>query len=183
MRCDGNAGILSRPLRERIIKYGILYDEGLFAHLMEHGLNFDREKVISRCVELKRDAVAADEYDVGARRLLNLGHTFGHAIEACSHYTISHGYAVASGMAIVARSARCAGICNAETAGRIIKILHRFELPISTGYGAADLLSCALSDKKRTGSTVHLVVPEQIGKCRIEPMSVEKIQSFLEAGL
>ena len=74
-----------------VIKYGVLYDEALFAHLEEKGLGFDQEEVISRCVELKRDVVAQDEFDRGERQKLNLGHTIGHGIEACSGYKISHG--------------------------------------------------------------------------------------------
>lgn len=86
-----------------VIKYGVLYDPKLFAHLEEKGLSFDREAVITRCVELKRDVVMEDEFDTGARMKLNLGHTVGHGVEAKSHFAISHGKAVAIGMAIVSR--------------------------------------------------------------------------------
>ena len=63
-----------------VIKYAILYDTELFAHLEKFGLNFQREYVISRCVELKRDVVDQDEFDTGARQFLNLGHTLGHGV-------------------------------------------------------------------------------------------------------
>ena len=72
-----------------VIKYGVLYDTKLFAHLEEKGLSFDREAVITRCVELKRDVVMEDEFDTGARMKLNLGHTVGHGVEAKSHFAIS----------------------------------------------------------------------------------------------
>lgn len=166
-----------------VIKYGILYDDGLFSHLMENGMDFDRESVIARCVELKRDVVAQDEFDIGERRKLNLGHTIGHAIEKCSNYSISHGYAVAAGMAIVARSAVQAGICSDSAAEQIIKILNRFGLPTTTDYPADLLADCAVSDKKRCGGTLNLIVPERIGFCRVIPMPVDSIQSFIEAGL
>ena len=87
-----------------VIKYGVLYDAELFAHLDESGLSFDREAVIARCVELKRDVVAEDEFDRGKRQKLNLGHTIGHGIEACSGYGISHGKAVAMGMTIITKT-------------------------------------------------------------------------------
>ena len=74
-----------------VIKYGILYDPVLFSHLEEKGLSFDRENVITRCVELKRDVVAEDEFDTGQRMKLNLGHTIGHGVEAKSQFAISHG--------------------------------------------------------------------------------------------
>ena len=87
-----------------VIKYGVLYDPELFYHLQKHGLSFDREWVIARCVTLKRDVVAQDEFDRGARQKLNLGHTFGHSVEALSNFAISHGQAVAIGMAIDRKS-------------------------------------------------------------------------------
>ena len=161
-----------------VIKYGILYDETLFSHLMEHGLGFDRELVITRCVELKRDVVAQDEFDTGARMKLNLGHTIGHGVEALSNFAVSHGQAVAIGMAIVARSS-----CDASTKDSILSVLKQFQLPASTGYSAGELAECAMSDKKRSGGTVNLIVPERIGFCRVEPTPVENIQSFIEAGL
>lgn len=166
-----------------VIKYGVLYDPALFAHLYEKGLDFDREMVITRCVELKRDVVAEDEFDTGARMKLNLGHTIGHGVEAQSHFEVSHGKGVAIGMAIVARAAEKYGICSSETRDTIVQILHKFELPVSCDYTAESLYRAALSDKKRSGGTVNLIIPERIGFCRIEPTPVEEIQSFIEAGL
>lgn len=166
-----------------VIKYGVLYDEGLFSHLMEEGLHFDREWVITRCVERKRDVVAQDEFDTGARMKLNLGHTFGHSVEILSDFSVSHGQAVAIGMAIAARSGYNAGICESNAKDSILSVLDLFGLPSSTGYGPQDLAAFAMSDKKRTGNTVNLIIPERIGFCRIESVPVESIQSFIEAGL
>ena len=166
-----------------VIKYGVLYDPALFTHLAETGLNFDREAVISRCVELKRDVVAEDEFDTGARMKLNLGHTVGHGVEAQSHFQISHGKAVAIGMAIVSRAGRKLGICESTTTDAILEILQTFGLPCACEYSAESLYCSALSDKKRSGGTVNLIIPERIGFCRIAPTPVEEIQSFLEAGL
>lgn len=161
-----------------VIKYGILYDAGLFDHLMAHGLSFHREEVIARCVELKRDVVMEDEFDTGARMKLNLGHTIGHGVEAKSNFAISHGKAVAIGMAIVARSA-----CNTALQEKIVGILRRFGLPVSTEFSAEDLYTYTLSDKKRSGGTVNLIIPDTIGHCSIVPTPVEKLLSFIQAGL
>lgn len=79
------------------IKYGVLFDEPLF-ELLEHGAPPDLTETITRCVAHKQAVVSRDFTDKGERQLLNLGHTFGHAIEACSGYTILHGEAVAIGM-------------------------------------------------------------------------------------
>ena len=166
-----------------VIKYGILYDPDLFSHLAENGLDFDRQSLITRCVELKRDVVAEDEFDTGARMKLNLGHTIGHGIEAQSHFEISHGTAVAMGTAIVTRSAQKLGICTEGTEKAVLEILTKFGLPTTCDCTAETLQRYSLSDKKRSGGTVSLIIPERIGYCRIAPTPVEEIQSFIEAGL
>ena len=160
-----------------VIKYGVLYDKELFDHLSVHGLQFDREAVIARCVELKRDVVAEDEFDTGARQKLNLGHTIGHGIEAQSSFTITHGQAVAIGMAIVAK-AGCKPIY-----AELCAVLEKFNLPTTTEFTARQLYTSALSDKKRAGSTVNLIIPREIGTCDIVPTPVDKLESFIEEGL
>ena len=160
-----------------VIKYGILYDPHLFAKLESSGMEFDREAVIARCVEWKRNVVMEDEFDTGARMKLNLGHTIGHGVEAVSHFSISHGNAVAIGIAIVSRAADCPD-CQ-----RILSLLQQFSLPVHTDYTAEELYLHALSDKKRSGNTVNLIIPRAIGNCSITPMEVDQLQSFIEAGL
>lgn len=166
--CDGCA---------EVIKYSVLYDEKLFAHLESNGLNFIREDVISRCIELKRDVVAADEFDNGERQKLNLGHTIGHGIEAQSNFTITHGQAVAIGMAIIAKST-CKAIYP-----QLITVLKKFKLPITTSYTAKQLFFSALSDKKRSGDTLNLIIPKRIGDCIIYPIPIESLESVIEEGL
>lgn len=160
-----------------VIKYGILYDPALFSHLEQRGLDFDREYVITRCVELKRDVVMEDEFDTGARMKLNLGHTIGHGVEAKSNFTLPHGKAVAIGIAIVSRACGCADT------SRILAILAQFGLPTSTSETVDDILSYALSDKKRSANQVNLILPNAIGNCSIVPTPVEKLKSFIQAGL
>jgi 3-dehydroquinate synthase len=159
-----------------VIKYAVLYDESFFASLEQTGPGFDRETVIARCVEMKRKAVMADEFDTGARMLLNLGHTLGHGVEAGSHFTLSHGKAVAIGMAMVARASSC------PEADRIEALLAKFRLPTRTVLPSQIILDCALADKKRSGDTVNLILPEKIGACAIVPTSVDSLLSFIEAG-
>ena len=166
-----------------VIKYGILFDETLFEHLCQKGTAFDREYVISRCVELKRDIVAEDEFDRGSRQLLNLGHTIGHGVEANSNYTLSHGKAVAIGIAIVSKAARFRQLCSEEVYKNIINILDIFSLPKTANTSADSLYTSALSDKKRSGGTVNLIVPRIIGKCEIYPTKIDDLRSFIEAGL
>lgn len=160
-----------------VIKYGVLYDPELFESLAETGPDFDREAVIARCVELKRNVVAEDEFDTGSRMKLNLGHTIGHGIEAHSQFTVSHGKAVAAGLAIAARASHC------PDAERIVSCLARFGLPTDTTCSADDIFRHALSDKKRSGAAVNLIVPKAIGNCVIQPTPVEHLKSFIEEGL
>ena len=160
-----------------VIKYGILYDADLFSTLERDGLGFDRESVIARCVELKRNVVAEDEFDTGARMKLNLGHTLGHGVEARSHFALSHGESVAIGTAMVCRASHC------PDTDRIIACLTKFDLPITTDYPAEDIFEYTLSDKKRSGGTISLIIPAGIGRCNIVPTLVENLLPFIKEGM
>ena len=166
-----------------VIKYGVLYDAALFEHLAAHGVSFSREYVIARCVELKRDVVAADEFDRGERQKLNLGHTIGHSIEARSQFRITHGQAVAIGMCIIAKASSAYGICTPKIPDRICTVLKAFHLPTSASYSPQELFDGALSDKKRSGSALTLIVPIEIGNCILRATPIEELLSFIKAGL
>ena len=118
-----------------------------------------------------------DEFDTGARMKLNLGHTIGHGVEAKSNFTLSHGKSVAIGMAIVSRA------CNCPDAPRVLSILKQFGLPTTTEDSAEEILGYALSDKKRSSDLVKLILPNAIGDCAIVPTPVERLKSFIQAGL
>lgn len=166
-----------------VIKYGILYDREFFDYLSRTGVEFDREKVITRCVELKRDVVNRDEFDTGERMKLNLGHTVGHGVEAGSSFTLSHGKSVAIGMAIVSRAACKCGLLNEKDCDTIVKTIEFFGLPVKCDFTAPELATFALHDKKRSGSTVSLIIPTAIGHCDIVPTETEKLSTFIESGL
>ena len=131
-----------------VIKTAILFDRPLFEDLKRDGLNFNRESVIARCVEHKRDIVAEDEFETGSRKLLNLGHTLGHAVEKCSGYAVAHGAAVAIGTAAMARA-----FCR-EDGEEIHAVLQKFGLPLTTEFTPEELAEAALADKKRQGDTL-----------------------------
>lgn len=166
-----------------VIKYGILNDRELFSHLMQFDTAFDRTYVVTRCVQQKRDVVNADEFDNAERQKLNLGHTIGHGIESSSHYSVSHGNAVAIGTAVITRYAASAGICTVSDCKQILDLLKKFSLPCSTDFTAQQLATCALSDKKRSADTLNLIIPIRIGECIIRPTPVSKLYSIIEAGL
>lgn len=166
-----------------VIKYAVLYDPELFEELMITGLDFDRENVIARCVQRKRDVVMEDEFDTGSRMKLNLGHTIGHGVEAKSDFSISHGQGVSIGMAIITRAAAAMGMCSTDCCTKILSILKRFQLPVNTEYSAEELYAYTLSDKKRTGGSIRLIIPREIGSCDILATPISELKSLIEAGL
>lgn len=166
-----------------VIKYGIIYDETLFSHLETRGPMFERKQVIARCVELKAQAVAKDEFDTGCRRMLNFGHTIGHSIEKASGYTVSHGAAVAAGISIMARAATSASICGEGTCDRILTLLEKFGLPVSTNLDTKTLIHHALADKKRSGGQITLVLPATIGCCKLQEIPISALENFVKEGM
>ena len=166
-----------------VIKYGMLYDSELIQYLLKTGPAFDLETVITKCVTFKRDVVKEDEFDTGARQKLNLGHTIGHGIESCSNFGITHGQAVAAGMAIVTRAAVSKSICSNDVYMQLETLLKLFELPTQTEFTSEKLYQAALSDKKRSGDSVSLIIPRDIGNCEIRSIPVSELESFIEAGL
>lgn len=165
-----------------VIKYGVLFREPFFRSLQNTPIRDQLEPVITACVEMKRDVVAADEFDRGERQKLNLGHTFGHAVEQCSGFTILHGQAVAIGMALITRAAREKGICDRETLDDVLSILRAYDLPTGTDFSLDALAQAALSDKKMAGGTLHLIVPEAVGRCRIQAIPAAELRDWLTAG-
>ena len=121
-----------------LVKYAMLSGDPLYSALLSEPVSRLPEQVISACVEIKRDFVQSDEWDTGCRRLLNFGHTVGHAIESCSHYAVSHGQAVAIGMAVLTRAACHRGLCTPEALSDLERLLASYDLPTHT----ACLSSC-----------------------------------------
>lgn len=165
------------------IKYGVLFDEELFESFAEDVTDEMLESVIARCVAHKARVVEHDEFDRGERKLLNLGHTIGHAIEKASGYTVPHGHAVAIGMAMIARSCEALGIAEKGTAERIEKMLTKYNLPTSYDCDPIKLAGLALSDKKREGGTISLILPEKIGRCVIKDEPVAELKRYISAGV
>lgn len=161
-----------------IVKYGMIADADLFATLERDGMS-NPEEVIARCVTIKRDIVEEDEHDCSIRQLLNFGHTVGHAIEAESQFTISHGHAVAMGMAAVTRAAAARGMCDRGIIDRLEGLLAVFSLPDALPYPIATLCSAMCSDKKRSGDRITLIVPECVGRCIPHTLPIDELSAFL----
>ena len=163
-----------------VIKYGML---GNYELLVD--LNYNEpsiQEIISTCVAMKRDIVMEDEFDQGIRQLLNFGHTIGHAIEKLSGYQISHGQAVAMGMALDTRAAAASGYCPPESLQLLMDLLAKYQLPSSCPYDVSQLFLGAGSDKKRKGSVLTHVVPAGLGICRLEPVAMENYLDWIKKG-
>ncbi len=165
-----------------VIKYGIINDRELFEKLKAPILP-QIEDVIENCVCNKRDVVDADERDTGVRQLLNLGHTAAHSIEILSDFSISHGSAVAIGMAIILRAANSLGLCSKEDCAEAISLIRSYGLPTECPYTAQSLADIALNDKKRQGGSITLVMPYGIGDSRLYKVSVDSLEEIFKAGL
>lgn len=165
------------------LKTGILMGGELF-RLFEEGAALEHlPEVIALCVEYKAGVVERDEREQGERKLLNLGHTVGHAIERCSDFSLPHGLAVAEGMAVIARASARRGWCAPETARRIEAALRRSGLPTATNFTPDELAAAALSDKKRSGGVITLAIPAAIGACDLRTTEVSELAGIIADGV
>lgn len=175
-------GIFADGMAE-VIKYGVIFDKAFFEFLRDNEAKDNLEYVITRCVELKRNIVNADEKEKGVRALLNFGHTVGHAIEKCSGYKIPHGSAVAVGMVIISRAAYKCSFCDENCTDIIASLNKKYSLPVSTDFSASELSSAAMADKKRAGDKIKLIIPEALGNCVIKSVPTSELEKIIGEGL
>ena len=154
-----------------VVKYGIIDSEALFQQL-ESGVEMIRsrnrpflEAIIQRACTIKKGIVEMDEREQGLRRILNFGHTLGHALEAASRYGISHGNAVAVGMIAAARMSQELYGLPGEDRERIEGLIASLSLAcgIPEGLATQDILSGLQRDKKKDGDAIHFVMLKKIG--------------------
>ena len=165
-----------------VIKYGIINDKPLFDKLRSPILP-QIDEIIENCVRDKRDVVDADEKDVGVRQLLNLGHTAAHSIEALSHFSISHGSAVAIGTVLITRAAVSLGLCQRSELDEVISMFKSYDLPVECPYCAREIAEVAMGDKKRAGGSITLVMPYAIGDSRLYKVNVDSLEDIFARGL
>ncbi|MBQ2954847.1 MAG: 3-dehydroquinate synthase [Clostridia bacterium] len=161
-----------------IIKYGVLADRDLFETMRRGRLMENLEDIVEKCVTIKRDVVAEDEFDNGARQCLNLGHTLGHAVEKNSNFTLTHGKGVSVGMMLIARAAWKKGYSEENLVPAIEEAVRAYGLPTKTDYSPEELARVALVDKKRRGGEITLVVPKRIGKCDLIKVPVGELAGW-----
>ena len=167
-----------------VIKAAIIDDSRLFEELEQRDIDtiFDDSEfvveMVGRALKVKIAIVERDERESGPRRLLNLGHTIGHAIEKCSH-DYNHGEAVAIGMVMISRLAVRRGLIASELCDRVEKLLLRYGFDIDTTIPKADIVTQIVQDKKRSGDVINLVLPTAIGHCEVIPVKYEELEELL----
>ncbi|MHB8148830.1 MAG: 3-dehydroquinate synthase [Desulfobulbia bacterium] len=171
-----------------VIKYGVIYDAGFFRFLAEQRqaiLARDLpvlEEVIARCCEIKGAVVAADEREADLRRILNFGHTLGHAVEAASNFAMAHGLAVGLGMVAACRLAVGKGIFPRDQADAVCGLIADYGLPteIPAEFSPQHIKGFLKTDKKTVGGRPFFVLPTEIGKVVItDAVSEELIDEIL----
>ncbi|NLD28899.1 MAG: 3-dehydroquinate synthase, partial [Clostridiales bacterium] len=166
------------------IKYGVLESPRLLQIFSEgsDAVRANIADVVAESVQIKANYVANDEFDTGVRRYLNLGHTIGHAIERSAKYRLMHGHCVAIGMVMISRAGEALGITEAGTTEKLIAICEQNSLPVSCDFSTKALLDGALSDKKRMGGRIALIIPEKLGKCMTHTVPVDELEHIIDLG-
>jgi 3-dehydroquinate synthase len=180
---------LSSGLAE-CIKHDVIRDADGFAKLeksIDRALSLDIDyltELVAHNVAIKAKVVASDPFEKGERAHLNLGHTFGHAIEHVSHYSYAHGECVALGMIAAARLAVSLGLLDTTSAERIAALVRKAGLP-ATGLKLSidEVVNAMLFDKKVKSGKVRFILPDRIGHVVIrddvpEPLVRKAIESL-----
>lgn len=172
------------------LKYGCIFDPALFRTLTgagafpaQHSAASDAtlDRVIARCIDLKRGVVERDALEAGERMLLNFGHTLGHAIEKHYRYkTYTHGEAVGIGMVLAARAGERNGLTAPGTAGVIVGALAKAGLPTRCPVPVRELIPDALGDKKRAGDFIRLILLKEVGRGFIHSVQVARLGEFFD---
>lgn len=165
-----------------VLKCGVLQGGSLF-ELAQKNRTEDRLELISACIRLKDHYVSEDEKENGARRFLNLGHTFGHAIETLSEFTITHGKCVAIGLILMARACEAKGIAVPGTTRRIHDAVENIGLPTKTTFGPDEIVEAARHDKKSSDTHITVVLIEDIGKCSLKTITFDELSELAHAAL
>ncbi len=166
-----------------VIKHACIKDAPMFRILEQHTLAQLRKdkallgRLIRRNALLKTKVVQADEFEQGERKLLNFGHTLGHAIE--NMYELPHGHAVSIGMV-------AAGMISEEFAGftdtgRIISALKKYGLPTQTDFDVKRVMNVLKMDKKKVKDTMNYVLLEKIGKGVVRSIPIVQLDKLLQS--
>jgi 3-dehydroquinate synthase len=168
-----------------VIKHAAIADKALFAYLQDNvqaALDLAPaviEHLVHRSVVIKAGVVNEDETEQGRRRILNFGHTIGHAVEKISG--VPHGQAVSIGMQVAARLSTTLAGLPTEQAENLIQLLQAYGLPTSLEMPIAQVAEALRKDKKKSGEKIHYVLIEAIGKAKVVELNLEELDRLLDA--
>jgi 3-dehydroquinate synthase len=167
-----------------LIKIGVICDAGLVAEIENNVVPVMKRdfvllsKLITRSVRIKAKVVSEDEKETGIRKILNFGHTFGHAIEAQTG--LKHGFAVAAGMIIAADISVKLGILQRVERDRLYKLLDTFKLLVNYDITYDQVKELISQDKKKSGKAVDFILLETTGKALVKSIAVEDLLNYFE---
>jgi 3-dehydroquinate synthase len=166
-----------------VVKHGAIADAALFAYLEEIGEAAPDlppeavERFVADSVRIKAGVASRDEREAGERRILNFGHTYGHAVESTAG--IAHGEAVSIGMTVAARLSARKGLISEAEAERIPALLTRLGLPVRSDADPARAVAALRRDKKRAGDRIRFVLLNRIGEATVAPIPIEELEAVI----
>lgn len=185
--CDVDM-LLSLPDHEfvngmaEVIKHALIKDKSQFDHLEEYKTPVmvkdrnEMEFIVSHSARIKSTIVEIDELEHGERRKLNLGHTWGHAVEKVTG--IPHGEAVSVGIAFSAALSVKKGLLKEKEKERIMNLLAGYELPVANPVNPALVFDALIRDKKKEGRSVHFILMNGIGDVIVETIEIDQLKDF-----
>ena len=158
-----------------ILKYALL-SKTVNEKALDEGLT---EELIFQCLSIKKSVVEEDEREQGKRKILNLGHTVGHAIEALSGYTLSHGECVVKGLYAALKISKKLYSLDEKTSGNILKIITKKGHDLTIPYSPKEIVEGIKADKKRTRDRVDFILLKGVGEPVITPIGLREIEEAL----
>lgn len=170
-----------------IIKHACIKDAAQFNFLQKHTIDdFINDKsllasFIESNVSIKLNVVLNDEQETGERKLLNFGHTIGHAIEATYH--LSHGHAISIGMVAAARLSEQLNNFDAAQTEQLIGLLEQYQLPVSYEFDKNKVWDILINDKKRENDQMSFILLDKIGEAIVQPIPLTQLKTIIEESL
>lgn len=165
-----------------IIKHACIKDAAMFKELEVNSLKKYQSKkallqdLIQRNALIKTNVVIKDEFETGDRKLLNFGHTFGHAIE--NSYKLSHGYAVSVGMVMACMISEA--YQHFKDTNRVVELIRKYGLPVHQSYNAKKVIDVMKADKKKVKDVINYVLLQKIGKAVVEPIALNEVENIIK---
>ncbi|HEY0356767.1 MAG TPA: 3-dehydroquinate synthase [Flavisolibacter sp.] len=164
-----------------IIKHACIKDAAMFKELEKNNIGYYQRKktalmqLVQKNALIKTRVVQKDEFETGERRLLNFGHTLGHALE--TQYELSHGEAIAIGMSYAANLS--GGLLGFKNVGRVVSLIEKYELPTHARFNKDKVIRILKMDKKKSRDSIRFILLERIGKAAIQPISIDQLYESL----